>query len=103
MKAISHIKGDTFSKSPRYVDGKYRQPRDLSTSTFTASIKNTKGDFEEELVCTVLDQSVNPGKCTVSASTDTTAWPVGTLSMKVTRHVAGASSSIIVPVIVKEF
>lgn len=92
---IKVIKGDTFGRTMRYLNGKTRQPVDLSTTQITATVHSSDFKFNAVLPCQILDQSIetNLGRFIISP-VDTTTWPAGQLNFKVTREQAGAKASI---------
>lgn len=99
---IRVICGDTFARACRYLNGKTRAPIDLTGSTITVQVRSVNFEFNVVLDCQILDQTIseNKGRYLI-LPVDTTNWPIGNLSLKVTREQAGAKSSIKAGIVVE--
>jgi hypothetical protein len=63
------------------------QAIDLADSVITSQLRQQNGALVADLTVTLLDQTTNRGKFTLSA--DTSAWPVDSLQIDIRREVGG--------------
>lgn len=96
------IQGDTFAPVFRRLNGKTREPIDLTGSTLTLSVYSADRKFDADILCEILDQSIpeNLGRY-LANPVDTSNWPVGQLTLKASREFAGAKASIIGMIVVE--